>query len=119
MGKRQQAEQKGRRAEWLAAWLLRFKGYSILETRYKSPVGEVDLIAKKGKTLVFIEVKARKNHEDGLYSITPRQQQRIARAASLYASQKGFTGPIRFDAMIKSDNHFFVKHIKAAWRSDV
>lgn len=117
MDKRQAAEKKGRRAEWLAAWTLRLKGYRILKMRHKTPVGEIDIIAKKGITLVCVEVKARKKYEDGLYSITHKQQQRIQRVASLFASDIGHIGPVRFDAMIKGDDHFFVKHLKAAWRS--
>ena len=58
---RQAAEIAGRRAETLAAWYLRLKGYRIIESRYKTPVGEIDLIARRWGTTVFVEVKARKS----------------------------------------------------------
>lgn len=113
---RQAAEKKGRRAESLALWLLRLKGYKIIKARYKTPVGEIDIIAKKAGTLVFIEVKARKKQEAALHALGPKQQRRIERAARLYLRRSGHTGPVRFDLMVKSEDHFFVKHLKAAWR---
>ncbi|MEM6834494.1 MAG: YraN family protein [Sphingomonadales bacterium] len=84
---RQRRERKGRRAETLAAWYLRLKGYAIIEHRYKSPVGEIDLIARRGNTLVFVEVKARKTVDLALEAITPHQQTRILRAAHYFISQ--------------------------------
>ena len=56
---RQKAERGGRRAERLAAWWLRLKGWRILAVRARTPVGEVDLVARRGRVLAFIEVKAR------------------------------------------------------------
>lgn len=114
--KRAKAEQKGRRAEGLAAWTLRLKGYKILAQRYRSPVGEVDLIAKRGKVLVMIEVKARKVRDTGKLAISKTQRRRITQAASLFARKINHLGPIRFDVILKGDDHFFVKHIPAAWR---
>ena len=57
--KRQRAERGGRRAETIAAWWLRLKGWAILARRARTPVGEVDLIARRGRVLAFVEVKAR------------------------------------------------------------
>lgn len=57
--RRQQAERKGRRAEWMAAMALRLKGYRIVAKRFKTSVGEVDLIARKGDLVLLVEVKAR------------------------------------------------------------
>ena len=56
---REQAERHGRTAETIALWYLRCKGYRLLTQRFKSPMGEVDLIMRKGETTVFVEVKAR------------------------------------------------------------
>ncbi|MEO0412198.1 MAG: YraN family protein [Pseudomonadota bacterium] len=85
---RQAREAKGRRAETLAAWYLRLKGYQILEQRYRSPVGEIDLIVKRGKTLVFVEVKARASLQQAIEAITARQRERILRAAAYYAARQ-------------------------------
>jgi|TARA_A100001391_G_scaffold40274_1_gene22572 putative endonuclease len=56
---RRRAERAGRSAETLAGWLLRLKLYRIVATRYKTPVGEIDIVAQKGRRIVFIEVKQR------------------------------------------------------------
>jgi putative endonuclease len=80
--RRQQAYQKGRNAEDEAAGMLATRGYEILTRRYRSPVGEIDLVASNGRHLAFVEVKARRNLADAAWSVTPRQQRRIADAAS-------------------------------------
>ena len=56
--RRQQAERRGRLAEAKAAMLLRLKGYRISDRRWKSPAGEIDLIARRGSAVAFVEVKA-------------------------------------------------------------
>ena len=61
---RVKAYRRGLFAETVAALLLRLKGYAIVARRYKTPVGEIDLVALKGKRLAFIEVKRRKTKED-------------------------------------------------------
>lgn len=99
---RRRAFKKGVIAEYICAIVLLLKGYSILKMRYKTKVGEVDIIAKKGGALVFIEVKARPTLAQGLEAITPQAQQRIARAASLYVQKHPpYTGlTLRFDVMV-------------------
>ncbi|MDB2415317.1 YraN family protein [Rickettsiales bacterium] len=108
---------KGLYAEILSILLLFFKGYRILKWRYKTKVGEIDIIAKKSNSLVFIEVKARKKLSDALESITPRQKDRIIRASSYFIKQKNYKKEpnIRFDVMILCDANFLPKHIKHAW----
>lgn len=81
---RRTREASGRRAEALAAWYLRAKGYRILEQRYKTPVGEIDLIAKRGNMIAFCEVKRRSNEQIARHSITLKQRSRIVRAASAF-----------------------------------
>jgi putative endonuclease len=71
----------GHSSEMMAIALLIAKGYLILERRYRSPVGEVDIIARRGRRLAFIEVKHRPTLEESAESITPRQQERVMRAA--------------------------------------
>lgn len=75
---------KGRWAELAAAALLLLKGYRILARRFRSPVGEIDLVARRGRRLAFVEVKSRATHDAAAWSVTPRQQQRIARAAEAW-----------------------------------
>lgn len=81
---RAQSYRKGHVAEALAALLLTAKGYRILARRFRSPMGEIDLIAKRGHRIAFVEVKARATWQDGAWSVGPRQQARIARAAEAW-----------------------------------
>lgn len=103
-------------AESLAAFYLRICFYSIISRRYKSDVGEVDIIARRGKRLVFIEVKARKNKDDAYAAFTLHQQNRIVRAAKLFIAKnpKYNESNIRFDLILICPA-FFIKHIKNAW----
>jgi putative endonuclease len=78
---RQAAFRYGLNAETRAAWLLRFKGYRLLARRFKVSGGEIDLVARRGDTLIFVEVKARADLTVALEAITPGQQRRIATAA--------------------------------------
>jgi putative endonuclease len=78
---RQDAEKRGRRAEWLAEWFLRLKGYQILEKRAKTRVGEIDIIARKGHLIAIVEVKQRQSLEAGLNAVPQPAWERISRAA--------------------------------------
>ena len=84
---RQKREKQGRRAEDIAAVYLRLKGYQILEKRYRTPLGEIDLIAEKSGVIALIEVKYRKSLEDAQWAITPRQVERILQAGELYIAR--------------------------------
>ena len=75
--RRRKAERFGHLAEHAAAWLLRFKGYRIIARRERTPHGEIDLIAARGRVIAFVEVKARSSHDEALEAITPRQAKRI------------------------------------------
>lgn len=77
----------GLQAEKRAKELLEAKQYQILAHRYKTEAGEIDLVAKRGDHLAFVEVKKRKTHEEAAYSILPRQKARIAMAAELFLSE--------------------------------
>lgn len=85
---RQQAERRGRRAEAYAALWLRLKGYSILAERVKLPTGEIDLIARKGPVLVFVEVKQRPSKTIAAAAVPASAWLRISRAAEIWAGQK-------------------------------
>lgn len=78
------AYRKGHWAEWLAAGWLLIKGYWPVARRYKTPQGEIDLICRRGKTLVFVEVKYRGAAEDALLALQPAQLQRVRRAAQIF-----------------------------------
>lgn len=67
---------------WAALWL-RFKGYRILARRLRTPAGEIDLVARRGRVLVAVEVKARTSVEAAIAGVSPRQRRRIARALDL------------------------------------
>jgi putative endonuclease len=81
--KRMRAETWGRRGESIAAWWLRIKGWHIVAQRVKTARGEVDLIARRGKTLAFIEVKTRKNTAELALAIDEYRLRRVAAAAEL------------------------------------
>lgn len=103
-------------AEWMAiAWLISH-GFHILKHRHRSKHGEIDIIAQQGDTLVFIEVKARKDHRTALESISPRQMIRIERAAQAFASRGNYTSMnMRFD-VITCIPWRIPQHLPDAWR---
>ncbi len=99
---RRGAERRGRRAETLAAWLLRAKGYRILARRYRVAVGEIDLIARRGRTIAFVEVKQRQSRAEAAEAVTAAGRRRVARAASLWlaAHPAAAALDLRFDVIM-------------------
>ena len=98
--KRQVAEQRGRRAETIAAWWLRLHGWSILARRARVAGGEVDLVARRGHTLAFIEVKQRATEEAAAWSLDAYRLRRVAVAAEQIALRYARPGDtIRIDAI--------------------
>ena len=108
---------RGMIAEIYVMGYLMAKGYRIIAWRYKTPVGEIDIIAKRGQILAFIEVKLRMDLDSGLYAITPRMQHRIGRAAGYFmASHPRFLAVSqRFDAVAVYG--FRLRHLDNAWLS--
>jgi putative endonuclease len=98
-----------------AVWLIA-KGYRIIARRYRSPAGEIDIIARRRGVTAFIEVKARATLDEAAYAITPRQQQRIIAAASawLAAHPKYSNDSLRFDAMLVAPGRL-PRHLTAAF----
>jgi putative endonuclease len=90
---------KGIWSEWICSLILRAKGYRILEKRYKTPHGEIDLIALKKQELVFVEVKYRKVKTPDPV-VFARQLRRIERSAQLYLKKMQLPLNIRFDIML-------------------
>jgi putative endonuclease len=113
---RQAAHIHGHRAETIAVWYMRLKGYRLIANRFKSAVGEIDLIMRKGKTLVFIEVKARSKVDDSMWAVTPQQSSRIASAASLFVCRHDLSGVEfqRFD-IVAVPSYLWPTHIKNAF----
>ncbi len=109
---RRRAERRGMRAEWVAAWWLRAKGYRILEHRYKSPVGEIDLIVRRGRHLAFVEVKARRSRDRALESLSAHQRRRIVHAAEAWLAGEAMrarlpdTYDISFDMVLVVPGRF-------------
>jgi putative endonuclease len=113
---RRRAWRLGRRSEWLCAWYLRLKGYRILARNLRLPAGELDLVARRGRLLVFVEVKARAGPADP-EAITPRQRRRIERAAGAFLGRNPALAGLdcRFDALLLARGRLPV-HIADAWR---
>lgn len=120
---RQKAHKHGIWAEYIACAYLFLKGYRILKNRYKTPVGEIDIVAQKGKTLVIIEVKKRSSRTEALSSVTLKSQKRIARCAEYFISRNPDfnTYNIRFDVVTFAhrSKHLWpisIRHLDNAWR---
>ena len=115
---RQIAFALGLSAESRAAALLIAKGFRILARRFKSPVGEIDIVARRRQLLVFVEVKARADLDEAAWSVTPRQQQRIAAAAESWLAVHGSAEfrDIRFDAILVAPGKL-PRHIAVAFET--
>ncbi|MFN3610321.1 MAG: YraN family protein [Hyphomonas sp.] len=115
--KRQIAEARGREAERRAALWLRLKGYSILAARVKLPVGEIDLIARKGRLIAFVEVKARARQDDALGAVSVQSWHRISRAAEAWMGQRPKFADYgwRYDLIALAPGRL-PNHLKDAWR---
>jgi putative endonuclease len=114
---RRQAERRGLAAEAIAAWWLRLTGWRVLARRYRCPVGEIDLIAARGRSLAVIEVKARADEADALESVGLHKRRRIERAAGAYLARhpewNNFSP--RFDVIILKPWRL-PRHLRDAWR---
>lgn len=112
---RQAAEARGRRGETVAANWLRLKGWRILDTRVRTPVGEVDLIAKRGNLIAFVEVKTRATPADLDTAIDERRLARVAAAAEILSAQYATAGEdIRIDVILIAPRTL-PRHIENAW----
>ena len=116
---RRAAYQRGRGAETLAALLLRAKGYRIVARGYRRRTGEIDIIARRGRVIVAVEVKARATLATAAEAIDRRQQRRIERALSDFIARNTVYSAcdIRFDAILVSPWRR-PRHIVDAWRPE-
>ena len=103
-------------AEARAAAFLMAKGYRILAKRFRTPYGEIDLVARRRNLIAFIEVKARATLDDAAYAVTPRQQRRIIDAAQgwLVAHPEHAEFDMRFDVMLIAPKRL-PRHLLAAF----
>ena len=106
----------GLSAESRAAAMLLAKGYRILARRFRTPYGEIDIVARKRDLIAFVEVKARATLDEAAYAVTPRQQARISDAASawLQAHPEHAEFELRFDVMMIAPGHL-PRHLLAAF----
>ena len=113
---RVEAFRTGISAEAKAAAFLIAKGYRILAKRFRTPHGEIDIVAKRRNLVVFVEVKARENLDDAAYAVTPRQQARIIAAAQIWlmAHPEYAEYDLRFDAMLIAPRRL-PHHMQAAF----
>lgn len=109
------AESRGRRGERLAAWYLRLKGWKVLARRAKTPRGEVDLIVRRGRMVVFVEVKWRATSEQLDEAIDERRLRRVAGAAEALAPRFVKAGDLqRIDVLLLAPGRL-PRHIVNAW----
>jgi putative endonuclease len=103
-------------AEARAAAYLMAKGYRILAKRFRSPYGEIDIVARRRNLLAFVEVKARASLDEAAYAVTPRQQRRIIDAAQawLMTHPEHADFDMRFDVMLIAPRHL-PRHLLAAF----
>ena len=115
--KKRRAWRFGRLAEELCAWHLRLRGYRVLARAYRTNVGEIDIVARRGRSLVVVEVKARGDATAAAEALAPRQQQRIARATEAFLQERpGCAGfDVRFDVMLVAPWRW-PRHLRDAWR---
>jgi len=138
---RQRAYLSGRRAERIACWLLRLKGYRILAVNWRCTAGEVDILARRGRVLAAVEVKRRAAGlaagegagDAALFAISPHQQARVARAAEIFMTRRSDCQglELRLDAMTVTEptswpwgalaralQWGWPRHFPAAWHAE-
>ncbi len=117
--KRMAAFRLGVSAESVAAIFLGAKGYRTIARRWRSPVGEIDLVVKRGRLIAFVEVKARKALDQAAESVLVRQRRRIVAAAEAWlAAHPEHAGyDMRFDAVLVSPGRM-PQHVVSAFEAD-
>lgn len=110
------AERRGRRAETLACWYLRLHGWRVLQRRARVPGGEVDIVARRGRTLAFVEVKARASAEAANLALDRHRLKRVAIAAERLAPRfMRAADNVRIDAIFIVPGRW-PKHLPDVWQ---
>ena len=113
------ARRSGRRAEvWAALWLMA-KGYRIIGFRLKTPQGEIDLLARRGRVLAVVEVKQRASIAAALEAVGPVQRERLRRAAAQIAARRPGLAEtrVRLDVIALAPRRW-PRHLPDAWGDD-
>jgi putative endonuclease len=112
---RQEAEARGRKAEGKAAWWLRMQGWAVLAERVRVPGGEVDQVVRRGRTLVFVEVKQRASEEAASWALDRSRLKRVAVAAEQLAPRymEG-CDTVRIDAVLIVPGRL-PRHLQNVW----
>ncbi|MBM4128834.1 MAG: YraN family protein [Nitrospira sp.] len=110
----------GSEGETFAVAFLEKRGYKIISRNYKTPIGEIDIIAQDGNTIVFVEVKTRKDESLGkpFEAVNKKKQQKLKNLALFYLKARGKEYPVRFDVLsilYGDDKKKHVEHIKDAF----
>ena len=116
---RRRRERAGRGAEAAAALWLQLKGYRILAQRVRMPACELDIIARKGKMLVFVEVKSRRTVAAAREAVTPELRRRLETAAHQWSGRRRDANQLlwRFDMMLLAPGRLPL-HVRDAWRAE-
>jgi len=114
--KRQRAEKRGREGEARAALWLQLQGWRVLDRRRKTPLGEIDLIVRRGRTVAFVEVKWRGSSEELDHAIDENRLSRVAAAVEAVAHEYAPDGEdIRIDVILLAPGSL-PRHIVNAWQ---
>jgi len=117
---RRRAHLFGLRAESIAALLLRLKGYQLLDRRFAAAGGEIDLVARRGETIAFVEVKARDDLNAAAEAITTAKRHRIGRAARVWLARNPWAAALnlRGDAVFVAPGRL-PRHLASAYRLEI
>jgi len=111
------ARRDGKRAELIALWWLRLKGYRLIARNLRTPVGEIDLIMRRGRVVAVVEVKRRAG-SSAAESVSATQRTRVLRASqwALSARPELAVLDIRYDVVLL-ENRRLPRHLQDAWRA--
>ena len=114
-----EAQRRGRLAESLCCWHLRFLGWRILARRWRCPAGEIDILARRGGVLAIIEVKSRGEVAAAATALSRRQRRRIGRAAQAFLVSRPDLAALapRFDVMLVGRLPL-PRHLRGVWQAD-
>lgn len=109
----------GKEAEDRAVAHLSAQGLSVVERNFRCKVGEIDLVARDGEEIVFVEVRARASRDFGgaAASVDASKRRKVARAARVWLAARGWDGPCRFDVVAVEGGR--LEHIPAAFEADL